>query len=595
MRAVTAFLFLLANISFASVIPKVPEIIEIAEVKLRITAEAREEIQNEVNTLRASDKYFQIKLDRINLYFPLMEKALQEEGVPDDLKYLAVQESSLISDAVSTSDAVGYWQFKDFTAREVGLRVDSKIDERKNIVSATHGAAKYFKRNNFYFKNWIYSVSAYQAGPGGAKKYVDENNFGSDKLTIDRNTHWYVKRFIAHVIAFKEEVGGPHSEGLRLLVYEKGENKELKEIARDFKVDETMVDEYNKWLKSGTIPSDKSYPVIIPVTGKVKELDEVEPLTRSISEPRDKHTSKSSPNQEVVPITLNGRNALLAGAADDAASLALKGNILERQLLKFNDLSAGAKIQPGLTYYIQSKRTKADVAEHVVQSGETLWAISQKYGVQLKSILKMNRLESAEAIKSGQVIWLNKKRAKAVPVEYKQVSDPEKEEPAPLKQVNSQVLTLRDKPKTELADSTSEATSKEVVIEMEKTLPEPEVIKEPVVVEKPVTKPVPGKEKGDGLYIVGQGETLWGISQKFELTVKELRDLNDLDANAALKPGQELKVKKELFKIYKVEPGDTLYGIARKFGMTVDELKDLNNKTSNSLSLGEELKVKKQM
>lgn len=593
MRTLTVFLYLLTNLSFASVIPKVPEIIEIAEVKLRITAEAREEIQNEVNTLRASDKYFQIKLDRINLYFPLMEKALREEGVPDDLKYLAVQESSLISDAVSTSDAVGYWQFKDFTAREVGLRVDSKIDERKNIVSATHGAAKYFKRNNFYFKNWIYSVSAYQAGPGGAKKYVDENNFGSDKLTIDRNTHWYVKRFIAHVIAFKEEVGGEHSDGLRLLVYEKGENKELKEIARDFKVDEAMVEEYNKWLKSGTIPSDKPYPVIIPVTGKVKGLEE-EPLTRSIDEPRDKHTSKTSPNQEVVSITLNGRKALLAGAADDAASLALKGNILERQLLKFNDLPADAKIQPGLTYYIQAKRTKADVTEHVVQRGETLWAISQKYGVQLRSILKMNRLESAEAIMVGQVIWLNKKRAKAVPVEYKKVSEPKKEEPAPLKQVSSQVLTLREKPKTE-SDTTSEVASQEVVIEKEKPLPEKEVVIEPTVVEKPVTKPSPGKEKGDGLYSVGQGETLWGISQKFGLTVKELRDLNNLDANAALKPGQELKVKKELFKIYKVEPGDTLYGIARKFGMTVDELKTLNNKSGNSLSLGEELKVKKQM
>ena len=81
----------------------------------------------------------------------MIERVLKEENVPDDFKYLCIQESGLISDAVSSAKAVGFWQFKDFTAREVGLRVDNRIDERKNIVSATRGAAKYLKRNNFQF------------------------------------------------------------------------------------------------------------------------------------------------------------------------------------------------------------------------------------------------------------------------------------------------------------------------------------------------------------------------------------------------------------------------------------------------------------
>ena len=89
----------------------------------------------------------------MHLYFPIIENIFKEEGVPDDFKYLSLQESGLISDAVSTSNAVGFWQFKDFTAREVGLRVDKQIDERKNIVSSTRGAAVYLKRNNFLMNN----------------------------------------------------------------------------------------------------------------------------------------------------------------------------------------------------------------------------------------------------------------------------------------------------------------------------------------------------------------------------------------------------------------------------------------------------------
>ena len=77
-----------------------------------------------------------MKIDRMLLYFPIIERIFKEEGVPEDFETLAIQESGLISDAVSSADAVGFWQFKDFTAQEVGLRVDKRIDERK--ISLPH-------------------------------------------------------------------------------------------------------------------------------------------------------------------------------------------------------------------------------------------------------------------------------------------------------------------------------------------------------------------------------------------------------------------------------------------------------------------------
>ena len=136
--------------------PKVPNSIRIDNILLNIKPEAKEIIQIEVDALHANQKYFQIFIDRINIYFPIIENILEEENVPDDLKYLSVQESALISDAVSSSNAVGFWQFKSETGKEYGLNINSKIDERKNIFSSTRAAARYIKNSNFIFENWIF-------------------------------------------------------------------------------------------------------------------------------------------------------------------------------------------------------------------------------------------------------------------------------------------------------------------------------------------------------------------------------------------------------------------------------------------------------
>ena len=112
-------------------------------------------MQQDVNALVANRQYWTAKLDRVVLYFPMIEAILIDEDVPTDFKYLAVQESSLTPDAVSSSTAVGYWQFKRETATDNGMRVDDEIDERKSITGSTTGAAKYLKKNNAQFNNWI--------------------------------------------------------------------------------------------------------------------------------------------------------------------------------------------------------------------------------------------------------------------------------------------------------------------------------------------------------------------------------------------------------------------------------------------------------
>ena len=94
----------------------------------------------------------------------------------------------------------------------------------------------------------------------------------------------------------------------------------------------------------------------------------------------------------------------------------------------------------------------------------------------------------------------------------------------------------------------------------------------------------------DTYYVVKSGDTLWNIARKYNLSVSELKSLNNLSSNV-LSIGQRLIVGKESSNDYIVSSGDTLWAIARKFNVSVDEIKSLNNLTSNNLSIGMTLKI----
>jgi membrane-bound lytic murein transglycosylase D len=217
MKAFTAVFFFVA-ISVSAQTPEVPHKMQFAGITLSIRDDARREIQKDVDALTQSPKHFMIKVERARTYFPIIEKVFQEENVPEDFKYLVIQESSLISDAVSPSNAVGFWQFKDYTALEMGLRVDKEVDERLNIVSSSRAAARYMKKNNFYFNNWIYALQAYQMGAGGVLRSVKESQSGTKHMEITSSTYWYVKKYLAHKVAFEGSVKGTGQ--IQVLAYE---------------------------------------------------------------------------------------------------------------------------------------------------------------------------------------------------------------------------------------------------------------------------------------------------------------------------------------------------------------------------------------
>src|SRR5690606_6199802 len=114
----TLALFFATTLFVAAQGPQVPHKMKFADMTLTIRDDARREIQKDVDALTRYAKDFEVKVQRARTYFPIIEQIFAEENVPDDFKYLVIQESELFFDAVYVSNAVGFWQFKDFT--EIG-------------------------------------------------------------------------------------------------------------------------------------------------------------------------------------------------------------------------------------------------------------------------------------------------------------------------------------------------------------------------------------------------------------------------------------------------------------------------------------------
>jgi len=112
-------------------------------------------------------------LKRARRYFPLIEKKLKEMGLPDDLKYLAITESSLRPEAVSSSGAAGIWQFIPSTGEKYGMRRNRSVDERFDFFKATEGALSYLRSLYDKFKSWTLSMAAYNAGENRVLKEID--------------------------------------------------------------------------------------------------------------------------------------------------------------------------------------------------------------------------------------------------------------------------------------------------------------------------------------------------------------------------------------------------------------------------------------
>ena len=425
-------LFLLAGYSaLAQVsVPTVPERLTFAGISVQLDPDAQRIIQQDVKALMANRQYWTAKLDRVILYFPLIEGILIDEDVPTDFKFLAVQESSLTPDAVSSSMAVGYWQFKQETAVDNGMRVDGQVDERKSITASTRGAAKYLKKSNKQFNNWVASLYSYYLGAGGITKLIPPDWAYAREVALDGRTDRYILRFFAHKVAIENALQ-THQPGNRfaLVDYTNGGGKSMRTIADELGVDEFELRKYNRWVLADAVPTDKPYIVAVPVpadqindvrqkmaaTSATKVADVIQndvgfPVLRRVT------TGLSSKNEPVL-YEINGLPGIQAQEGDNAGVLARKSKISLSSFLRYNDMSDRDPIIPGDVYYLAKKRKKALVPFHTVREDETTRSISQRYGIRLKKLMRYNRLDRIQKLATGRVMWLRERRPANKPVE----------------------------------------------------------------------------------------------------------------------------------------------------------------------------------
>ncbi|AFL84447.1 transglycosylase family protein,LysM domain-containing protein [Belliella baltica DSM 15883] len=504
-------------------IPQVPREIIFADLTLKLNEQARREIQLDVDALHRNQTYFKIKLDRVNLYMPIIERELQAIGVPLDLKYLVIQESSLISDAVSTSNAVGFWQFKKGTAEEVFLRVDNQIDERKNIVSSTQGAARYLKKNNSQFDNWMCGLVAYQMGLGGAKSYFGTQYNGKKVVELDRNTHWYFKKFLAHKIAFEGQIGRLVSNTGYLEEISVQGPTTLKAVAARIGVPEAELKAYNKWTSNGQIPGDKTYSIVYVKSG----IPQARPAVAKTSTKTDnsattyqttrysqaqansypKVTGNTAKSTQTDQILVNDIEAVQAATSTSQDNFTDQIGMRSGKFRRINDLDKKDPIEAGQYYYTAPKKGSADAEIHIVQQGETLWSISQKYGIKLSSLKAKNRIRNDKSLQVGMVLNLQEHRKRGEEIKVLPVN--QQRQPAPIPQ----------------AQSAPTQTSQPITRPVEQT--------------KPTQQASPTRIS----HTVSQGENLFRISQKYGVKIEEIKRWNNLSSDN-IQLGQKLIIFK---------------------------------------------------
>jgi len=143
--------------------------------------------------------------------FAIIDSILEYYGVPAELRYLAVIESELKSTAVSRVGAKGPWQLMAETARELGLRVNGRRDERTNYYKSTRAAALYLRDLHNEFKDWLLVLAAYNAGPVPVYRAIHRShsrNFWALERYLPAESRQHVKRFIATAWYFDQPVPG---------------------------------------------------------------------------------------------------------------------------------------------------------------------------------------------------------------------------------------------------------------------------------------------------------------------------------------------------------------------------------------------------
>lgn len=234
-----------------------------------------ERLDRELTAITYTNGNTLLAIKRANRYFPVLAPILKKNGLPADMIYLAVIESTLNPRALSPAKAAGLWQLMPATGKEYGLEVNDDVDERYDPVKATEAASRYLKNAYAKYGNWESVAASYNGGMARISKELGAQQAESAfNLYLADET----MRYIFRMLAMKLIMENPSAYGFNLtadqlyqpIVYKtvevSGPVDDWAAWAKEQGIDYLTLREHNPWIRSKSLPNKtgKTYNVNIP-------------------------------------------------------------------------------------------------------------------------------------------------------------------------------------------------------------------------------------------------------------------------------------------------------------------------------------------
>ncbi len=286
------------------------------------------------------------------LYFPTIEEIFDREGIPLEMKYLAVIESALNHAATSPVGAAGMWQFMAPTGNMYGLKTTSNLDERRDFIKSTEASVMYFKNSYRVYGDWLLVIASYNCGMGNVNKAIRKSggkrSFWEIMPYLPRETRGYVPAFIAatyamnyaseHNIYPAELDLNYHTDTVQV---DNRYSLEQLSMALDISVAEIKL--LNPSLRRGYIPfTANKVSLTLPYNKIIKfsSVNNIENLNLADEQLMALANSKPKVSKDTDKIFYRVRKG------DLLASIANEYNVTVKQLKKWNRIK-GAKIKKG--------------------------------------------------------------------------------------------------------------------------------------------------------------------------------------------------------------------------------------------------------
>jgi len=325
-------------------------------------------------------------LRRGGRYREMIARVLQEEGLPQDLIYLAQAESAFQPLALSRAGARGIWQFVAYRGHEYGLRHTWWVDERQDPEKATHAAAQHLRDLYKLFGDWYLAMAAYNCGPGNVQKGIERTGYADfwelyKRNVLPRETRNYVPIIIALTLIAKDaahySIQADPEAPVPTDIVKPGRAIDLRLVAETIDVDVETLRSLNPSLLRLATPDDPSFELHLPLGTAGKFSAEIADI------PPDKWVSWRRHRVE---------------AAETLASIAKKYHVTAAAVADANNLERNEALDAGEKLIIPATQpqseTKRRLVSYRVRRGDTLGGIADHFSVSPEDVRKWNRLRS---------------------------------------------------------------------------------------------------------------------------------------------------------------------------------------------------------